>query len=35
MWGETTDVEESFELAVFASYEVVERVPYLGRREHG
>ena len=27
---ETTDVEESFELVVFSSYEVVERAPYLG-----
>jgi hypothetical protein len=27
---ETTDVEETFELVVFSSYEVVERAPYLG-----
>jgi hypothetical protein len=27
---ETTDVEESFELVVFSSYEIVERAPYLG-----
>jgi hypothetical protein len=27
---ETTDVEETFELVVFSSYEVVERTPYLG-----
>jgi hypothetical protein len=27
---ETTDVEETFELVAFSSYEVVERAPYLG-----
>src|SRR5918999_1621709 len=27
---ETTDVEETFELVDFSSYEVVERAPYLG-----
>jgi hypothetical protein len=27
---ETTDVEETFELVVFSSYEVTERMPYLG-----
>jgi hypothetical protein len=27
---ETTDVEETFELVVFSSLEVVERAPYLG-----
>ena len=27
---ESTDVEETFELIVFSSYEVVERAPYLG-----
>jgi hypothetical protein len=27
---ETTDVEETFELVVFSSYEVVESAPYLG-----
>jgi hypothetical protein len=27
---ETTDVEGTFELVVFSSYEVVERAPYLG-----
>jgi hypothetical protein len=27
---ETTEGEESFELVVFSSYEVVERTPYLG-----
>jgi hypothetical protein len=27
---ETTAVEETFELVVFSSYEVVERAPYLG-----
>jgi hypothetical protein len=27
---ETTDVEETFELVVFSSYEVTERAPYLG-----
>jgi len=33
---EATDgAEETFELVVFSSYEVVERAPYLGRREHG
>jgi hypothetical protein len=32
---ETRDVEETFELVVFSSYEVVESAPYLGRREHG
>ena len=26
---------ETFDLVVFSSYEVVERAPYLGRREHG
>jgi hypothetical protein len=26
---ETTDVEETFELVAFSSYEVVERAPYL------
>jgi hypothetical protein len=27
---ETTDIEETFELVVFSSYEVVQRAPYLG-----
>jgi hypothetical protein len=27
---ESTEGEESFELVVFSSYEVVERAPYLG-----
>src|SRR5918992_255792 len=27
---ETTDVEETFELVAFSSYEVVQRAPYLG-----
>jgi hypothetical protein len=27
---ETTDVEETFELVAFSSYEVTERAPYLG-----
>jgi hypothetical protein len=27
---ETTDVEETFELVVFSSYEVVQGAPYLG-----
>jgi hypothetical protein len=27
---EATDVEETFELVAFSSYEVVERTPYLG-----
>jgi hypothetical protein len=27
---ETTDVEETFDLVVFSSYEVVERAPYPG-----
>ena len=27
---ETTNLEETFELVVFSSYEVVERAPYLG-----
>jgi hypothetical protein len=27
---ETTDVEETFELGAFSSYEVVQRAPYLG-----
>jgi hypothetical protein len=27
---ETRDVEETFELVAFSSYEVVERAPYLG-----
>ena len=27
---ETTDIEETFELVVFSSFEVVERAPYLG-----
>jgi hypothetical protein len=27
---ETTNVEETFELVVFSSYEVTERAPYLG-----
>jgi hypothetical protein len=27
---ETTDVEETFELVAFSSYEIVERAPYLG-----
>jgi hypothetical protein len=27
---ETTEGQESFELVVFSSYEVVERAPYLG-----
>ena len=27
---ESTQGQESFELVVFSSYEVVERVPYLG-----
>jgi hypothetical protein len=32
---ETSGGQETFELVVFSSYEVVERAPYLGRREHG
>ena len=33
---ETTEGQETFELVVFSSYEVVERVrPTWGRREHG
>jgi hypothetical protein len=28
---ETTEGQETFELVVFSNYEVVERVPYLGR----
>jgi hypothetical protein len=28
---ESTDVEETFEVVVFSSYEVVERTPYLGQ----
>jgi hypothetical protein len=33
---ETTDVEETFELVAFSSYEVVERErPTWGRRGHG
>ena len=27
---ESTEGEESFELVVFSSYEIVERAPYLG-----
>ena len=27
---ESTDVEETFELVAFSSYEVTERAPYLG-----
>ena len=29
---ETTEGQETFELVVFSSYEVVARAPYLGRR---
>jgi hypothetical protein len=29
---ETTEGQETFELVVFSSYEVVERAPCLGRR---
>ncbi len=28
----TTEGQETFELVVFSSYEVVERAPYLGER---
>jgi hypothetical protein len=32
---ECTEGQETFELVVFSSYEVIERAPYLGRRGHG
>jgi hypothetical protein len=32
---ESTDVEETFEVVVFSSYEVVERTPTSVRRGHG
>jgi hypothetical protein len=32
---ESTEGQETFELVVFSSYEIVERAPYLGTRERG